>query len=298
MEGGSDKEQGAEIVRAETAGFCMGVSLALRKLDEVLETVEEDAPVMTYGPIIHNPQVLEQYAAQGVRVAGCVADVPEGGHVVIRAHGVPRDVLKALEERGATIVDATCPKVKKAQLLISRQTVRGRSLLLFGEADHPEVKGLVSHAAEDYQVFDDPADVENLVLDPTTAYFLAAQTTQDKEGFAALIPRLRERAGETMPVLHTICDATRERQQEAIVIAREVDVMVVVGGRESGNTRRLALVVREESIPCVHVETAEELNPDDFKGRMRIGLTAGASTPKTIIDAVERRLRGVAGEAG
>lgn len=286
------EEKQSRVVRARTAGFCMGVGLALRKLDAV--TREGRAPLFTLGPIIHNPQVLEKYAAMGVTQQNDPDAIPAGATVVIRAHGVPRLIEDCLAERQIAIIDATCPKVKKAQLLIADQAAAGRRLLLFGEEDHPEVKGLVSYASAGAHVFDSIEALESLLdneLDAGADYFLAAQTTQDRVEFEAIVALLRSRLDPDLPVFETICDATRQRQDEALSIAREVDAMVVVGGYTSGNTRRLVDVAKGRGIPCQHVETADELDMDALADKRRIGLTAGASTPKEIIDAVEERLR-------
>jgi 4-hydroxy-3-methylbut-2-enyl diphosphate reductase len=279
------------ITRARTAGFCMGVGLALRKLDA--ETKEGRESLVTLGPIIHNPQVLGKYEAMGVRQQNDPDAIAPGATVVIRAHGVPRQIESGLRERGISLVDATCPKVKKAQLLIADQAAEGRRLLLFGEAEHPEVAGLMSYASAGAHVFDSAEALEEMLadeLDPEASYFLAAQTTQDRAAFEVVVSLLRERLDPAMPVYETICDATRQRQEEALAIARDVDAMVVVGGYSSGNTRRLVDVAKSRGIPCQHVETADELDLEALAGAGRIGLTAGASTPKEIIDAVEERL--------
>ncbi len=285
------------VIRARTAGFCMGVSLALRKLDREVDRAEEKAAqgsprcrIATFGPIIHNPQVLEAYAGMGVRCLRQVDEVEAGDHVVIRAHGVPQQQEKALRSRDAVVVDATCPKVKKAQLGIEEQCRAGRTLLLFGEAEHPEVRGLLSYAGEGALVFGSVDELEGRPLQPETEYFLAAQTTQDRVAFEAARAWLHERLGHEVPVLETICDATRLRQQEAIDIARKVDAMVVVGGFDSGNTRRLADVAAAQGVFTVHVENESQLPVEQLRGCGIIGLTAGASTPKSIIDATQRFL--------
>jgi len=275
-----------DIVRAETAGFCMGVDLALKRLDSLVEN-DGHGLVLTFGPIIHNPQVLEEYARHGVSVAKRAEDIPAGSQVVIRAHGIPRDTESSLEGRGAEIIDATCPRVKKAQILIGRMAREGRIVLLYGESEHPEVKGLVSYASAGAFVFDSLEELFDFPFEAGERYCLAAQTTQDKTVFKEMIRRFKERPDIDVAVLETICDATRERQKEAIKIAREVDFMVVVGGMDSGNTRRLAKVVADEGTPCVHVETAAELPLDRLRGLSRVGLTAGASTPKKLIDEVQ-----------
>jgi len=277
------------VVRAETAGFCMGVDLALNKLDSLINKSAAES-IFILGPIIHNPQVLEEYAAKGVITAQTPDEIPSGASAVIRAHGVPRMVEEQLRKRGVRITDATCPKVKKAQLLIQTQTRKGRTLLLYGEGNHPEVKGLLSYADSGAFLFDQQKMLDELPLNPKNPYCLAAQTTQDREGFEAIANELASRRDLDVAVLHTICDATRERQQEAVRIARKVEFMVVVGGYISGNTRRLVQVVQDQNTPCLHVETVNELPFDELKKHPSIGLTAGASTPKKIIDEVSRAL--------
>jgi len=284
-----------KLLRAKTAGFCMGVDLALKKLAALIppgssETPDPAAPILTFGPIIHNPQVLEEYAAKGVRVVNDPGDIPPEATVVIRAHGIPEPVRQSIAARGARLVDATCPKVKKAQTLIAAQANHGKELLLFGEDEHPEVKGLLSYATAGARVFDSMDELERLDLPHGPTYFLAAQTTQDEQEFLRIRDYLRSRFGSDLTVLSTICNATMNRQQEAMDLAAAVDFMVVVGGHDSGNTRRLAQVARTAGTPCVHVETARELSPDMFVGKHTIGLTAGASTPKKIIDSIQKAL--------
>ena len=281
-----------KLLRAETAGFCMGVDLALKKLTSLIETPtgEVAKTIVTFGPIIHNPQVLEEFAAKGVGVVNDPADIPGHATVVIRAHGIPEPVRQAIKTRGAQLVDATCPKVKKAQTLIFAQARHGKVLLLFGEEDHPEVKGLLSYATAGAYVFDSMAELEDLSLPHGPTYFLAAQTTQDEQEFLRIRDYLKDRFGAELTVLSTICNATMNRQQEAMDLAAAVDFLVVVGGRDSGNTRRLAQVARTAGTPSVHVETADELSPEMFANYHTIGLTAGASTPKKIIDRVQQVL--------
>jgi len=285
-----------KLLRANTAGFCMGVDLALKKLASLIETPigaeagETPRTIVTFGPIIHNPQVLEEYAAKGVRVVNDPQDISADAIVVIRAHGIPAPMRQAIAARGAEIVDATCPKVKKAQTLIFAQARHGKELLLFGEEDHPEVKGLLSYATAGAHVFNSMDELEALSLPHGPTYFLAAQTTQDEQEFLRIRDYLKDRFGPELVVLATICNATMNRQQEAMDLAAAVDFLVVVGGRESGNTRRLAQVARSAGTPCVHVETAAELSPAMFAGYRTIGLTAGASTPKKIIDRIQQVL--------
>ena len=279
-----------KVVRAKTAGFCMGVSLALRQLDAALESQQEQehpARLATLGPVIHNPRVIAAYEARGIVCMESPNDAREGDTVLIRAHGVPREIENALQTKGVRVVDATCPRVKQAQLAIAREKEKGRTLLLYGEADHPEVEGLVSYAGNDAYVFLNLAELEAIPLDMDRNYFLAAQTTQDMNGFTPICERVKERLGHEVPVLHTICDATQKRQAEVLHLAEAADIVVVVGGSNSGNTRRLAEVAEGKGIKSLRVEDVSELSPALFAGAEVVGLTAGASTPAEHIDAVE-----------
>ena len=278
-----------QVIRAKTAGFCMGVGLALEKLDNALKKRGKDQTICTLGPLIHNPQVLADYAERGVECVEDAAAPGPGTCVVIRAHGIPRETEDLLRSRGVQVVDATCPKVKKAQLAIANATADGAALILFGESDHPEVRGLVSYARGPAYVVGSRDALESLSIPEEHGVILASQTTQDKEIFLALRAAMTERF-PGLRVLSTICDATRERQDEARAIAGRVDIMVVVGGRQSGNTRRLADVASSCGIETLLVETADELDRKKFLQKCRAGLTAGASTPKSLIDKAEETL--------
>ena len=274
-----------EIFRAHTAGFCMGVSLALQKLDTAIDQADGNR-ICTLGPIIHNPQVLAEYEARGVFCASSPEELGKGDCVLIRAHGITRQVEEAVRASGAQVQDATCPRVKKAQLAIRKATEGGATLLLFGEAEHPEVRGLLSYAHGPAHVFGGVAELAALRLDADVNYVLASQTTQDRVVFEGLVRDLQHRLPHLV-VLSTICDATRERQEEALKIAENVEVMVVVGGRQSGNTRRLADLAAQCGCTTYHIEEASELRAENFSKKSRVGLTAGASTPKKLIDAAQ-----------
>ncbi|MBQ9406452.1 MAG: 4-hydroxy-3-methylbut-2-enyl diphosphate reductase [Desulfovibrio sp.] len=272
-----------EVYRAKTAGFCMGVSLALQKLDAAL-LEKGSSRICTLGPIIHNPQVLRDYEEKGVACLDENAQLHAKDVVVIRAHGISRSMEEEIRRHGAHIVDATCPKVKKAQLAIAKATLAGATLLLFGEAEHPEVRGLVSYAQGTTHVFASREELEALPLQPQKPYVLASQTTQDQNLFDAFESRLHTKIAQ-LTVLSTICDATCKRQEEARDIASKVDIMVVIGGRQSGNTRRLADIAALSGIETHHVECVQELEAKKFFQKRCAGLTAGASTPKKLIDA-------------
>lgn len=278
-----------ELIIAHTAGFCMGVDMALHKLDRVLNS-RLQGRIHTLGPIIHNPQVLKRYQEQGVLQAKSAEDLQPGDVVVIRAHGIPRTNQEELQAKNAKIVDATCPKVKKAQILIQRQAEQGGHLLLFGERDHPEVRGLLSYAPK-HTIFENLEELEAMHLPPEEIYFLAAQTTQDRDAFTQIQDWLRNNLSPKLTVLDTICNATKDRQEEVRLLAHTVEAMIVVGGKNSGNTRRLAQIAQEADIYTVHVETAQELALEELAAFSRIGLTAGASTPDWIIEDVVQTLR-------
>ena len=202
----------------------------------------------------------------------------------------PKQVQKRFEDARVTLVDATCPKVKKAQILIQKQAEQDKHLLLFGERDHPEVQGLISYAPK-HSVFESLDELKAHPLDPHEQYFLAAQTTQDRELFNAIRDHLRENVDSQMTILDTICMATKDRQEEVRNLAKKIEAMVVVGGKSSGNTRRLAQIAAEEGVFTVHVETATELPLKELARFERIGLTAGASTPAWIIEEVAKTLK-------
>jgi 4-hydroxy-3-methylbut-2-enyl diphosphate reductase len=278
-----------KLIIAETAGFCMGVDLALNKLDNAIRNPPRCGTIHTLGPIIHNPQVLERYSDLGVRQTNGEERLAETDVVIIRAHGIPRQLQENFEKQNIAVIDATCPKVKKAQILIQKQAEQGKHLLLFGERDHPEVKGLVSYAPE-HTVFEDLAELKAQSLGQDTVYFLAAQTTQDRGLFSAVCDYLQKEIDPDMTVLDTICTATKDRQEEVRSLSRRVQAMVVVGGKNSGNTRRLAQIAQESGVFTVHVETAAELPLHELAAFESIGLTAGASTPSWIIEEVAQRL--------
>ncbi|MFK5926027.1 MAG: 4-hydroxy-3-methylbut-2-enyl diphosphate reductase [Desulfuromusa sp.] len=279
-----------KFVRAKSAGFCMGVSLALHKLDDIIEQKNISGDIYILGSIIHNPQVVEEYAGKGVISVDLPEEIPPGSIVVIRAHGITKQVQQSLSQRGIHVIDATCPKVKDACLLIEENTEKNRVLLLFGEEFHPEVKCLLSYAYGDTFVFDTLDECQKCDLDPALKYCLAAQTTQDKHVFDSISRELSKRKGLDLVVLDTICNATRMRQGEATKIAEETDFVIVAGGYNSSNTRRLAQVIESHGTTALHIETAAELPLAELRNFRRVGLTAGASTPKKIVDEIQSTL--------
>ena len=279
-----------KVIRAQKAGFCFGVALALRKLDKLVRQAH-GLRVATFGEIIHNPTVLRSYADQGVVCLEDPAEATQDMAVLIRAHGIPRYIEEMLQKRVGLLQDATCPKVKKAQLAIAEATAGGARLFLYGETEHPEVQGLISYACGEKRIFSSFPELQALAKEwYGGAVVLAAQTTQDRAQFEEMKRFLAAELQERLTVLDTICDATRQRQEEISMLARMSDAVVVAGGRSSGNTRRLAEIARMLDVPTMLVESEKELDPQFFSNASVVALTAGASTPREIIDAVEERL--------
>ncbi len=274
------------IILAQKAGFCMGVK---RAVELVFKTARQykNRPVFTLGPIIHNPQVLELLEKQGVHILKRPEEAPPGSVVVIRAHGVPPQVKDILKKREVKVIDATCPRVIKVQLIIRKFFKKGYKVIIIGEKDHPEVKGLMGYADNQAWIISTPEEIEN--LPPAEAVLVVAQTTQNEKLFKEMAERIKGRYQE-VKVFNTICNATHNRQEEVRRLAKLVDVFVVVGGKISGNTRRLAQIAQSCGVKTYHIETEDELPAEEIKQFNTIAVTAGASTPYWLIRRVIYRL--------
>lgn len=273
------------VVRAQYAGACYGVQ---RALDMAVEASSEGEGASTLGPLIHNPQVVADLAERGVCAVEGPADV-ERGAVIIRSHGVTPAVRRAVEERGLPLIDATCPHVARAQKAAAELAQRCGSVVVVGEEGHPEVEGLVAHAREaggEVAVVAEPADLPAKLKAPVG---VVVQTTQTREALDEVVAALETRGIEPQ-VKNTICFATRQRQESAAALAGEVDAIVVIGGRNSSNTTRLADICAAACPRTHHVEALEEIDPAWFAGCEVVGVTAGASTPENQIEAVVERL--------
>lgn len=274
---------------AQVAGFCMGVR---RAMDMALDaSMHANGPVYTFGPLIHNPSALSLLEARGIRI---LEDIPARGQgtVIIRAHGVPPQAKERLDRAGFEVIDGTCARVVKVQMLAYSHARQGYTCVLIGDRGHPEVKGIMGHAGDRGILISSEADLEG--LPPLGKYIILAQTTQDREYFDNLCRRILERypGGK---VFNTICNSTNKRQSEVRRLADRVDAVVVVGGRQSANTRRLAEIVTESGRPCMAVETEEDLELGWLKGFKRVGVTAGASTPNWVINRVLREIEAYPG---
>jgi 4-hydroxy-3-methylbut-2-enyl diphosphate reductase len=281
-----------DVVLAQHAGFCWGV----RRVVKLAERCVADAqtPVYTYGPLIHNAAVTDRLAQAGVRVippdadAATLARIEPGAVVIIRAHGVPPAELVRLRSAGLEIVNGTCPHVEKIQQAVARAHAAGRTVLIAGDPGHAEVVGLMAFCEPRGFVISTAAELPT--LDATTPVTLVAQSTLDAATFSALSTAVAA-CFQDLEINDTRCDATARTQAEAYDLCRDVDMMVVIGGRHSANTNRLAQICRERGTRTLHVERAEELTPSAFSGYTRVGVTAGSSTPDWLIAEIVARLR-------
>jgi 4-hydroxy-3-methylbut-2-enyl diphosphate reductase len=286
----------ARVKLAKNAGFCMGVR---RAVDMALEAaIKRDGPIHTYGPLIHNPQVLEILEGKGIKA---IADWDEGiglsypGEkaaitVIIRAHGVSPKERQKIKDSGVRILNATCPHVVRVQGIIQRYAKDGYATVIVGEKDHAEVIGLLGYANGKGYVVNSLEELKS--LPPLEKVCLVAQTTQDRDLFQEIVEAIQSRFPGAK-VFNTICDSTYRRQDEVLALARRVEAMVVVGGKKSGNTRRLVKISEGAGVPTFHVETEKDLNLKELSHYSIIGVTAGASTPNWLILKVVECLKGL-----
>jgi len=273
-----------KLTLAKTAGFCMGVR---RAVDMVLDASNRtDGPVYTYGPLIHNSQVLDILKNKNISILNHIPD--KGiGTVLIRAHGIPPNEKKQLISSGYSVIDATCPRVIKVQTIIHKYAQSGYATLILGDADHAEVKGLMGYSQGNGHVIQDIDELKEQPKYPKA--IMVAQTTQNYDLFFKASEYIEANHAHYL-IFNTICDSTSKRQAEVKEIAKDSDAVVVVGGKNSGNTQRLTQVVRQQGIPAFHIETEEELPVNKFRSYQRVGITAGASTPNWIINCVCHQL--------
>ncbi|MEJ5365453.1 MAG: 4-hydroxy-3-methylbut-2-enyl diphosphate reductase [Desulfosoma sp.] len=288
-----------KVIVAETAGFCQGVRTALEMTLEAARSRQKE-PLCTFGPLIHNRQVLAMLKERGVEEAATEEDC-RNRWVIIRAHGIPPDQRRRLKDISRGLIDATCKRVARVQAIIRKHARKGYHTVIVGDADHAEVIGLMGYTEGRGVVVQSPSDVDRLPSE-WASVLLVAQTTQNEEVFRQVEARFREKFPHGL-VENTICGATHERQSEVRRLCGHVDAMVIVGGTHSGNTIRLAETARECGVPTYHVETEKDLNPQEMSRFHTVGVSAGASTPNWMIRNVVRFLeniqpdRNMAGEA-
>ncbi len=273
------------ILLAKSAGFCFGVSKAVDTVNQLLDSGER---VSTLGPIIHNPQVVAGFEERGVGIVSSSKDTPEDTVLVIRSHGVSREVYEEIQKSGIRVCDATCPFVSKIHRIVARESLNGATVIIAGNPGHPEVTGICGHCSGASFVVSTPEDLVELaqkkLVNPSDKIIMVAQTTFNASIWEKCA-KIAKKLYTNLMIFDTICNATAERQNEATELAKKSDLMVIVGGRESSNTAKLRDVC-SDYCPTFLIETADELNPSMFQGVQTVGITAGASTPADIIKEV------------
>ena len=280
---------------ARTAGFCFGVK---RAVDKVYQLIEQGIqPIYTLGPIIHNEEVVSDLAARGVQVIEEKdLDTLSEGTVVIRSHGVGREVYNKLKANHLDYIDVTCPFVLKIHRIVEKQSQAGKHIVIFGDPDHPEVKGICGWGEGAYTVLKNKEDTEQFLPPEGKEICVVSQTTFNYNKFKELVEILCKKRYDNSvlnmgDILNTICNATEERQKEAQNIAGEVDTMLVIGGRHSSNTQKLFEICKEECGNTYYIQTPVDLDSEMFHHSSYVGITAGASTPKKIIEEVQEHVR-------
>ena len=274
-----------EITVAKSAGFCFGVQ---RAVDSVYKELEENSgKIYTFGPIIHNEQVVEDLNKKGIEVIDTVEQLKEikEGTVVIRSHGVAKEIYDILEQQKLKMVDATCPFVKKIHNIVLDEINNGKTIIIIGNDNHPEVEGIKGWVNGEVIVINKEEQIEKLSLPGQTKACIVSQTTFNHNKFKYLVEIIRKK-GYDITVVNTICNATHVRQVEAQKISSNVDGMIVIGGKNSSNTQKLYDICRNECENTFYVQTVKDLNLHELKSLKSIGITAGASTPKNIIEEV------------
>ncbi len=271
-----------EIRKAKVQGFCFGVAITVKKAEEA---IAQRSDVTTLGHVVHNPQTVATLEASGLRNAASVDEV-ESGALFVRAHGLPVEVFEKAQTKGLEIIDATCPMVTKIHVQAEKLKAEGYKIIVIGDPHHPEVKGTLSHVPGAWCI-ETVADVAKLPRGSRMG--VVVQSTYSRERFSDIVKALSEKYYEVRAV-NTICTDTNNRQSEALRLADEVEVMVVVGGKTSANTKHLAELSETHGARSHHIEGPEELRPEWFDGVQVAGLMSGASTPGWLVDQVQARM--------
>jgi len=280
-----------EIKLASDRGFCFGVERAVRLAEKA---VTEMGELESLGAIVHNRQVVDMLSDRGMRI---IRDLDEmaGDTLLIPSHGVMQETLTRAKERRLNIIDATCPIVRHAQKVARALHEEGFTVVVFGDASHTEVKGLLSRAGKDAIATTRIPEFDSSLK----RIGILSQTTQSRQQFASFLTQLMNSelaSFAEIRIFNTICDATAKRQAAALRLASEVDLMLVIGSRDSANTRHLAEICESTGVRTYHIENAEEVDPKWLKGNSQVGITAGASTPEWVIEEVIRRLELISGQ--
>jgi len=280
-----------KITLAKTAGFCFGVERAVNTVYEQVDK-DSDRQIYTFGPIIHNQEVIKDMENKGIIVLTDEEDLKqiENGIVIIRSHGVSKQIYELLEKKGIECVDATCPYVKKIHRIVAEQKEAGRKIIIIGNADHPEVEGIIGWADGEAIVISSPEEAACICFPENEKVCIVAQTTFNYNKFEELVEILREKRYDII-VLNTICSATKARQTEAKRIAEESEAMVVIGDKHSSNTQKLFEICKNACKNTYYIQTLQDLELNQLGSVTTVGITAGASTPKNIIEEVQNNVR-------
>jgi 4-hydroxy-3-methylbut-2-enyl diphosphate reductase len=280
-----------EVITAKSAGFCFGVKRAVDKVYEQIENNNGKNNIYTYGPIIHNEEVVKDLEKKGVNVINSVEDLKSlnKGIVIIRSHGATKEIYDIIEENGLELVDATCPFVRKIHKIVQNEKNNNRHIIIIGNKEHPEVQGIKGWSGDETTIIGNEVEAENFNIDKEKSICIVSQTTFNYKKFKYLVEIISKK-GYDINVLDTICNATHERQREACDIAKKVDAMIVIGGKNSSNTQKLYEICKKECNNTYYIQTIDDLKPYEIKVDS-VGITAGASTPNNIIEEVQNNVR-------
>lgn len=285
------RNSGMKVLVADKLGFCFGVREAIKIAERTAAAASSaEGAVYSLGPVIHNQQVVDRLAQQGLHTVETLAEAAAPGTVVIRSHGVSPDVIEQARDRGLQVVDATCVLVKRAQEIAARLHREGYRVVIIGDPNHPEVAGVLGYAP-DIIVLDSADELDRLPRPPAAKLGILSQTTHSAEHFGRMVGLIAARGYRELKIVNTICSATAERQDAALALCRQVDVMFVLGGHHSANTNRLAEICRASGVPTFHIEGLHEFDSSMAVGHATAGVTAGASTPDWIIEQFVCRLQ-------
>ncbi len=274
-----------KIITADSSGFCFGVRRAIEIAEK---TAKREKKLYSLGPLIHNPQEVKRLEKIGIKVVDNPGKLKDS-ILILRTHGIPQGLKAKLESQNLSLVDATCPFVKRAQVIVQRQAKENKKIVIIGEKNHPEVKALVSYGGRKCFVAQNFSDLKNIDLSGDIC--VVSQTTQAPENFSKFVKKIKKR-NRKIRVFDTICRATIDRQSSAKKLSKKVGLMLIIGGKNSGNTRRLAEICSEFT-KTYYIETADELRKSWFKNREIVGIAAGASTPDWIIKEVRKKAEDV-----
>ena len=280
-----------EVRLANSAGFCFGVKKAMEKVYEQIEKAD-GTKIYTYGPIIHNEEVVKELATKGVEVIESLKelDEKEKGVLIIRSHGVAKEISDRMEKAGFTIVDATCPFVKRIHNIVQKESAQGKQIVIVGNSGHPEVEGIKGWCAKEAVIIETIEEAEDFESDIETKICIVSQTTFNYNKFKDIV-EIFEKRGYDINVVNTICNATQERQTEAKEIAAVADAMIVIGGTHSSNSKKLYEICKGECNNTHFIQTLDDLHLELPKSVRLVGITAGASTPNNIIEEVQNYVR-------